>query len=90
MFPWPAETGQGNGHLLAWLNAELMNNAAEIGQLSLIRCAPTSPADRERSPGRVESGSPARSRRYPNLSGWGRGRTSRSIIGPQGSRDRAT
>ncbi|WP_320068554.1 DinB family protein [Micromonospora sp. RTGN7] len=36
-FPWPADSGHTVAHLLGWVNAELMKNAAEIGQLRLLR-----------------------------------------------------
>lgn len=35
-FPWPDKTV---GHTVAWLNAELMKNVTEIGQLRLLRSA---------------------------------------------------
>ncbi len=35
-FPWPDKTV---GHTVAWVNAELMKNVAEIGQLRLLRAA---------------------------------------------------
>ncbi|GAA2713373.1 DinB family protein [Micromonospora olivasterospora] len=38
-FPWPADSGHPVAHLLGWVNAELMKNAAEIGQLRLLRAA---------------------------------------------------
>ncbi|QNP69477.1 DinB family protein [Streptomyces roseirectus] len=38
-YPWSADAGLTVGHLLAWVNAELMKNVAEIGQLRLIRAA---------------------------------------------------
>ena len=38
-FPWPADAGLTVGHLLAWANAELMKNVAEIGQVRLLRHA---------------------------------------------------
>ncbi|MFD6129725.1 DinB family protein [Streptomyces diastaticus] len=34
-YPWGAEAGLTVGHTAAWVNAELMKNAAEIGQLRL-------------------------------------------------------
>ncbi|BDH72270.1 MULTISPECIES: DinB family protein [Streptomyces] len=34
-YPWDAEAGLTVGHTAAWVNAELMKNAAEIGQLRL-------------------------------------------------------
>jgi DinB family protein len=34
--PWQSETV---GHVVAWLNAELMKNVTEIGQLRLLRAA---------------------------------------------------
>lgn len=36
-FPWP--DGHTVGHLVAWANAELMKNAAELGQLRVLRGA---------------------------------------------------
>lgn len=36
-FPWP--DGHTVGHLTAWVNAELMKNVAELGQLRLLRGA---------------------------------------------------
>lgn len=41
-FPWAPETGRSMADLYAWVNAELMKNAAEIGQLRLLRAATTS------------------------------------------------
>ncbi|GIJ77210.1 DinB superfamily protein [Micromonospora phaseoli] len=38
-FPWPAESGHTVAQLLGWVNAELMKNVAEIGQLRLTRAA---------------------------------------------------
>jgi hypothetical protein len=38
-YPWPAEAGLTVAHLAAWVNAELMKNAAEIGQLRILRAA---------------------------------------------------
>ncbi|WP_280435187.1 DinB family protein [Nocardia carnea] len=38
-YPWPAEAGLTVAHLAAWVNAELMKNAAEIGQLRVLRAA---------------------------------------------------
>ncbi|GAA1608731.1 DinB family protein [Kribbella sancticallisti] len=38
-FPWPPETGRSMADLYGWVNAELMKNAAEIGQLRLLRAA---------------------------------------------------
>ncbi|SCG71067.1 DinB family protein [Micromonospora humi] len=35
-FPWPADAGLTVEHLAGWVNAELMKNAAEIGQLRLL------------------------------------------------------
>ena len=35
-FPWPDQTV---GHTVAWVNAELMKNVTEIGQLRLLRQA---------------------------------------------------
>lgn len=36
-FPWPAEAGRTVADLAAWLNVELTKNAAEIGQLRMLR-----------------------------------------------------
>ncbi|GAA2059056.1 DinB family protein [Streptomyces carpaticus] len=36
-YPWPHDPEHTVAHLLAWLNAELMKNAAEIGQLRMLR-----------------------------------------------------
>ncbi len=38
-FPWPDDTAFTQAHTLAWVNAELMKNAAEIGQLRMLRAA---------------------------------------------------
>ncbi|QFU93449.1 DinB family protein [Amycolatopsis sp. YIM 10] len=38
-FPWPDDPAKTVGHTLAWVNAELMKNTAEIGQLRLLRAA---------------------------------------------------
>nr|WP_280452447.1 DinB family protein [Nocardia cyriacigeorgica] len=38
-YPWPAQAGLTVAHLAAWVNAELMKNIAEIGQLRLTRAA---------------------------------------------------
>jgi hypothetical protein len=38
-FPWPADSGLTLAHTVAWVNAELMKNATEIGQLRLLRAA---------------------------------------------------
>ncbi|MEU0539637.1 DinB family protein [Nocardia sp. NPDC005978] len=40
-FPWPSDAGKAVAHAVAWVNAELMKNAAEIGQLRLLRAANT-------------------------------------------------
>ncbi len=37
--PWPADPSRTKAHMLAWVNAELMKNATEIGQLRLLRAA---------------------------------------------------
>ena len=42
--PWPAEAGLTVAHLCAWVNAELMKNVAEIGQLRMLRAAACEPA----------------------------------------------
>ncbi|MGW2178946.1 DinB family protein [Streptomyces sp. NPDC001732] len=36
-FPWPNDPRHTVAHMIAWVNAELMKNAAEIGQLRLQR-----------------------------------------------------
>ncbi len=36
-FPWGGRVDRTNAHLLAWVNAELMKNAAEIGELRNLR-----------------------------------------------------
>ncbi|MEU8069853.1 GNAT family N-acetyltransferase [Micromonospora sp. NPDC048169] len=38
-YPWPADAGLTVAHLAGWVNAELMKNVAEIGQLRLLRAA---------------------------------------------------
>ncbi|MFF5180720.1 DinB family protein [Micromonospora sp. NPDC000316] len=38
-FPWQGDPAHTVAHMLAWVNAELMKNAAEIGQLRLMRHA---------------------------------------------------
>ncbi|MEU9337720.1 DinB family protein [Streptomyces sp. NPDC048290] len=38
-FPWGEGTDRTLGHTVAWANAELMKNIAEIGQLRLLRTA---------------------------------------------------
>lgn len=38
-FPWPPEEGRTVGQMLAWVNAEMMKNVAEIGQMRLLRTA---------------------------------------------------
>lgn len=40
-FPWPPGSGRTMADLAAWVNVELTKNAAEIGQLLLIRRATT-------------------------------------------------
>lgn len=40
-FPWPNDPDHTVTHLLGWVDAELMKNAAEIGQLRLLRAART-------------------------------------------------
>ncbi|MBY8873548.1 DinB family protein [Micromonospora sp. PLK6-60] len=42
-FPWQGETGYTVTHTIGWVNAELMKNAAEIGQLRLLRASRTGP-----------------------------------------------
>ncbi|MFE6924729.1 DinB family protein [Nocardia sp. NPDC057663] len=36
-YPWPADAGLTIAHLVSWVDAELMKNVAEIGQLRLQR-----------------------------------------------------
>ncbi len=36
-FPWPPDSGHTAAQLVAWVNAELIKNVAEIGQLRLLR-----------------------------------------------------
>lgn len=36
-FPWPNDPQHTIAHMIGWVNAELMKNAAEIGQLRLLR-----------------------------------------------------
>ncbi|MFC4494937.1 DinB family protein [Streptomyces ovatisporus] len=38
-FPWPDDSGRTVAHMAGWVNSELMKNAAEIGQLRLLRTA---------------------------------------------------
>ncbi len=38
-FPWQDDPAMTVAHVLAWVNAELMKNVAEIGQLRLLRAA---------------------------------------------------
>ncbi|MFK3983360.1 DinB family protein [Micromonospora sp. NPDC050397] len=38
-FPWQDEPGHRVAHMVAWVNAELMKNTSEIGQLRLVRAA---------------------------------------------------
>jgi len=38
-FPWPKDPQHTVAHMVAWVNAELMKNVAEIGQLRLQRAA---------------------------------------------------
>lgn len=38
-FPWPEGSGMTVADTAAWVNAELMKNAAELGQLRLLRAA---------------------------------------------------
>ncbi|MEU2674910.1 DinB family protein, partial [Streptomyces sp. NPDC007164] len=45
--PWQTPPDNTIGHVIAWLNAELMKNVAEIGQLQLIRAA-SKPRPRKR------------------------------------------
>ncbi|MFC4127595.1 hypothetical protein [Nocardia rhizosphaerae] len=36
-YPWPADAGLTVAHLVSWVDAELMKNVAEIGQLRMLR-----------------------------------------------------
>ncbi|MBF6327199.1 DinB family protein [Nocardia transvalensis] len=36
-FPWGADSGYTVAHTMAWVNAELMKNVSEIGQLRVLR-----------------------------------------------------
>ncbi|MET8373661.1 DinB family protein [Micromonospora profundi] len=38
-FPWQGDPAHTVAHMIAWVNGELMKNAAEIGQLRLLRHA---------------------------------------------------
>ncbi|AYL36962.1 DinB family protein [Streptomyces fungicidicus] len=38
-FPWPNDPAHTKAHMVAWVNAELMKNVTEIGQLRLLRAA---------------------------------------------------
>ena len=38
-FPWQSNPEQTLAHMASWVNAELMKNTAEIGQLRLLRAA---------------------------------------------------
>lgn len=38
-FPWDRDPDHPVAHMVAWVNAELMKNVAEIGQLRLLRAA---------------------------------------------------
>jgi hypothetical protein len=38
-FPWQNDPSMTVAHMVAWVNAELMKNSAELGQLRLIRAA---------------------------------------------------
>ncbi|MEI7030438.1 DinB family protein [Streptomyces pratensis] len=40
-FPWDEDAALTVAHMAAWVNAELMKNATEIGQLRLLRAAST-------------------------------------------------
>ncbi|MFX4295115.1 DinB family protein [Streptomyces bohaiensis] len=42
-FPWPPGSDRTGADTAAWVNAELMKNAAEIGQLRLLRAAGARP-----------------------------------------------
>lgn len=47
-FPWPPDSGMTVAHTVAWVNAELMKNVSEVGQLMLLR-ASREPVDRDPS-----------------------------------------
>lgn len=51
VFPWPAGSGHTVADLCAWVNIELMKNAAEIGQLLILRHADAEQRPADRSPG---------------------------------------
>lgn len=36
-FPWRDNPSKTVGHLISWVNAELLENTAEIGQLRMLR-----------------------------------------------------
>ncbi|SDM04546.1 DinB superfamily protein [Nonomuraea jiangxiensis] len=38
-FPWPQDSEHTVAHVIAWVNAELMKNVSEIGQLRMLRAA---------------------------------------------------
>ncbi|MBP2325157.1 hypothetical protein JOF56_005542 [Kibdelosporangium banguiense] len=38
-FPWQNDPSMTVAHMVAWVNAELMKNSAELGQLRLLRAA---------------------------------------------------
>jgi DinB superfamily len=38
-WPWPDDPSKTIGHMVSWVNAELMKNTAELGQLRLLRAA---------------------------------------------------
>lgn len=38
-FPWQGDPGYTVAHMVGWVNAELMKNAAGFGQLRLLRAA---------------------------------------------------
>jgi len=40
-FPWQNKHDRTVGHMVGWVNSELMKNTAEIGQLRLLRAAST-------------------------------------------------
>ncbi|RCV56015.1 DinB family protein [Marinitenerispora sediminis] len=39
LFPWQGDPGMTVAHMVAWLNAELMKNVTEVGQLRMVRAA---------------------------------------------------
>lgn len=48
-FPWQDNPELTVAHMVGWVNAELMKNTAEIGQLRLLRAASCRPARESRA-----------------------------------------